>query len=92
MPLFRFHRGGLSEALKTTVIVKNKMELLEVLNKDENISYHYKITDIKIEPYPDEKSNFDERIGWYTHIVMINDKRIGHPYPAGVLSENIETS
>lgn len=32
MPLFRFHRGGLEESLKTTVIVRSISELKNIIH------------------------------------------------------------
>jgi hypothetical protein len=89
MPLFRFHRGGLAESLKTTIIVKNVNELVDVIRKYHETwgAKNLSSFEIFIEPYPDKNNNFDPRIGWYTQIVQsnIHDKDVFHP--EGYLSE-----
>jgi hypothetical protein len=92
MPLFRFHRGSLEESLKTTVIIKNFNDLTKYIVHDIDdwiINQHIPLK-IIIEPYPDEKDNFDSRIGWYTHIVRatLYEKDVLHVI--GFLSENVE--
>jgi hypothetical protein len=54
MPIFRFHKGDYSEAMRTCVEVNSKSELIKLINED-NISI--------------EKYAFDHRNGWDTHIV-----------------------
>jgi len=92
MPLFRFHRGGLDESLKTVVVVKNMHDLMKIIS-----CYHEKITGkekydfgIMIGPYPAESKNFDERIGWYTQMVTSDIIEHGTFVPVGFLSEPLE--
>ncbi len=94
MPLFREHRGGLSESLETTVVVKNKEELLkhlEILWSVWRVSgltrslTTYDIT-IKIEPY----GGFDRRCGWYTQMVWADMLIKDEFAPMGFLSEPME--
>jgi hypothetical protein len=87
MALFRFHRGSLDTSLATTIIIKNKNELFKAIRNYLSISYLQQPTiKLKIEPHPSKESNFDHRIGWYTHIVTVsweNQKK----FPIGFLSE-----
>jgi hypothetical protein len=89
MPLFRFHSmGALDDSLKTTVIVKDEKQLYDIIlwsipNEINNIFPF----ELKICPYPDEKSNFDKRIGWYTHIVTADIGEKKKFVPIGFLSE-----
>lgn len=88
MPLFRFHRGGLEESLKTTVVVTSDIDLLSVISN--TLMIDPLINDwapaLKIEPYP-SANNFDERIGWYTHIVLANTLEQYKFHPVGFMSE-----
>lgn len=81
MPLFRSLRGSLDESLKTTVIVKTHEDLIKNINKYpfliQNESY-----EIKIDDYC-----FDDRIGWYTQIVLANIFEKDKFHPVGFLSE-----
>lgn len=86
MALFRFHRGGLSESLKTTKIVKSKKELSELIMKNDIFKLEVTEKDLCIESYS-KKDNFDERIGWYTQMVTVKDPHDGKFYPIGFLSE-----
>lgn len=81
MALFRFHRSGLEESLRTTKVVKSLPELLTLLEEND-IDYD----SVQINPYP-EKGSVDWRIGWYTHIVLIEQG--GEVYPVGFLSESL---
>lgn len=94
MPLFRFHKDSLDASLATTIIVKNKEELLAHIysamrkwifmddDNDDNLQ-------LEIEPYPSKDDNFDARIGWFTHIVIAKyfDTITS---PVGFLSEPLE--
>lgn len=90
MALFRFHRGSLDESLKTTIVVKSIKDLMHEIAL--SMSYD-SIKDnswgaaIEINPYPAEESNFDKRIGWYTHIVLCNLYEADKMHPVGFLSE-----
>lgn len=86
MALFCFYRGGLEESLKTTVVVKNKEELINHLKLMETvIPGHYLFDETEITPHLFDKS-FDERTGWYAQIVKIKAKD-NIFYPIGFLSE-----
>lgn len=65
--LFRFHRGSLSESMKTVVEVKNMQHLTEIVKEAfpelENLK-------ISVEPY----GVYDHRIGWDTHVVIADHK------------------
>lgn len=90
MPLFRFHRGSLDESLKTTIIVKTFNEMVKaiVMSFDEEMLKQQKWGAVfEIKPYPDEKNNFDARIGWYSHIVLANMYEEDKMHPIGILSE-----
>lgn len=88
MPLFRFHKGSLEESLKTTIIVRSKLQLYNILlwkmAHENNNPFPFVL---KIFPYPDEKINFDERIGWYTQMVTSDMYERGNFHPVGFLSE-----
>jgi len=86
MPLFRFHREELIDSLSTTVIIQGSNELYLLLSKDKPLYCDWDFF-IEINPYPDDKNNFDKRIGWFTQIVLTNlyDKK--KMEPIGFLSE-----
>jgi hypothetical protein len=69
---FRFHRGGLREALLTTVEVNSLAELRAVIEKAEDL-----ITPTGDEPLTVEPYCYDHRIDWDTYIVMWNGFPIG---------------
>lgn len=92
MALFRFHRGGLHESLQSTVIVKNTLELMDVIKKShENWmpgnADHF---GVMIGGYPDQDTCFDKRIGWYTQMVTSDIHEKGVFHPEGFLSEPLE--
>lgn len=92
MALFRFHRGGLDESLKTTVVVKtfNDMVKAIVMSFDEDMLKSKTWgAQFKVEPYPDKENCFDKRIGWYTHIVTCNLYEKDKMHPVGFLSEEL---
>lgn len=70
MVKFRFHRGGLKEAMETVIEVGNKEELKQAIiqhYKDNNIEeFTPDVENITIEPY-----GYDNRIDWDTYIVSI---------------------
>lgn len=85
MALFRLHRGGLEESLKTTVVVKNMNDLLGVIATSYEVNVNWSAS-VEIEPYPAD-NNFDARIGWYTHLVSANIYDKDKYVPVGYLSE-----
>lgn len=89
MPLFRFHRGGLDESLKTTILVKTFDDLKKALLADFEGQPFYPTWDVKItvNPYPSEDNNFDHRIGWFTQMVKGNVYDEDKMHPIGFLSE-----
>lgn len=94
MALFRFHRGGLDESLKTTIIVKTFNDMVKAILFDCDIS---KIIEkptwgaqFSVKPYPEESNNFDSRIGWYTYMVAANIYEEDKMHPIGFLSEPLE--
>lgn len=96
MPVFRFHRGSLSESMKTCIVVKNKHELWKhIYNFNKATGMLIQDTDhfvISSSAQPDEiiikPYIFDERIGWNTHIVLIHSRCVTKdPYVAGFLSD-----
>lgn len=99
MPLFRFHRGGLDESLKTTVIVKNMEELKEVI-KDSwfdfldipTVKSNFEDFDVKVFiPYDlTLEQSFDKRCGWYQHYVSCDILEKGNFHMTGFLSEPME--
>src|ERR1700760_4447809 len=101
MPLFRQHRGSLEESIATTEVIKSLEDLIYLIIKVNENTYGVSgfIEKIIIRPYPREggNANFDERVGWYTHLVTAKfwydkesfDKQL---YPVGFLSESIEMS
>jgi len=94
MPLFREQRGGLAESLETSIIIKDKKELLKhieslwsvwkVPHKPRQIIYHEPT--IKIEPY----GGFDRRCGWYTQLVTADMLVQDQFFPVGFLSEPLD--
>ena len=87
MALFRQHRGSLEESLKTTVIVRNNVEItyaiIDWFKTQVELDFRKVWSSILIEQYG--KDNFDKRIGWYTHIVKFEIE--GKIVVAGFLSE-----
>lgn len=92
MPLFRLHRGGLAESLATTVIIKNLDDLRSAVKKSWEHWPCGNITEfeVKVSPYYNEANCFDERIGWYTQIVLVDILEKGVLVPVGFLSEPLE--
>lgn len=91
MPLFRLHRGGLAESLQTTIIVLNHLEILHYFAKNHgslisDMCAHCTIKDLEIKPYPNDKDNFDARIGWFTQVVRLKHADDKY-YVIGFLSE-----
>lgn len=97
MPLFRFHKGMLSDSLKTTIIVKNIEELRDALisswsgwlDDPKSIKSNFQNFKIKIEPY---MGDMDERIGWYTQIVTSDMLKKDSFCVEGFLSEPMENN
>ena len=91
MPLYRKHRGSLSDSLLTTVIVKNIEELKKVilLDWDAWIDVEGSHVDnvkgfiVKVNPY----GHLDIRCGWYTHLVSADLMIKNEFMPVGFLSE-----
>jgi hypothetical protein len=94
MPLFRFHRGSLKESLQTTIIVKTFNDMVKAIVTSLELSdYIAKAkwgASFSVKPYPSEGNNFDERIGWFTHIVTANMYEQNKMHPIGFLSEPLE--
>jgi hypothetical protein len=88
MALFRFHRGSLEESLKTTIIVNSMFEICDALEESSLLSMDMKFT-VKTKPYPDKKNNFDSRIGWYTHAVLMKTNPKEEYQIVGFLSEDL---
>lgn len=69
----RQHRGLLADSMKTVVTIEPSMEALAA-----HISSIYgepvSVEDITVEPYGNQP---DERIGWYTHIVLVKGAPFG---------------
>lgn len=93
MPLFRHHRGGLADSLKTTIIVKDIRDLLDKIIKDFDRNWYIfnpKEIIIKI----DEDEVFDARCGWYSHYVLVkglyDDKFQCVGYVSEPLDDNID--
>lgn len=100
MPLFRFHRGGLIESLKTTVIVKDLEELKEVimhgwinwLGFAGATPSNFKDFDVQIiNPFDSRNviETFDPRCGWYTHYVSTDILEKGKFLIEGFISEHL---
>ena len=72
--LFRFHRGGLAESMKTCVPVTTMDELLVVLRTQATHPCDVKPRpdNIEVKPY-----SFDSRILWDTHIVKVSGIPVG---------------
>lgn len=97
MALFRKHRGSLKESLETTVIVHNKQDICNALNKEffmltEEVFYDER-KPREIESWcltPDDlfispDVCYDSRIGWYTQYVRVEKKCTS--YVIGMISE-----
>lgn len=89
MALFRKNRGGLYASLQTTLIVKNIQELCNVIMEDLYVWGDLVVNkdNLIIEPYPNADNLFDDRIGWYTHIVTL---KVGEFGVIGFLSEPLD--
>lgn len=93
MPLFRFYKGGFDESIKTTIIVKNFIDVAKaiVMSIDDDEMKNKKWpAKFEINPYPEKGKNFDKRIGWYTHVVLTNIYEEDKMHPVGFLSEPLE--
>ena len=86
MALFRFQRGSLEESLKTTIIVKNMKELHNAISD----CYREMQLINKLEVQIDHKQIFDDRCGWYTHLVSMKIDN-GAFCAIGFLSEPLPT-
>lgn len=88
MALFRYHRGGLSDSLATTIVVntKKELELIIALWHSDVCSVPFRVN-LEIFPYPDANTCFDRRIGWYTHMVTADLFEKDKFQPIGFLSE-----
>ena len=64
---FRFHRGGLSESMETTVSLSTKEELIRVIGNSLKEWGDFNYNNLKIESY-----GFDDRINWNSHIVTLD--------------------
>lgn len=84
--LFRFHRGGLDEAMQTVIEVESLIQLKSYIKKDLEKGYLF-LKDIKIEPYV-----FDHRIGWDTHIVIGSFHNDVSDFPVGFLNRKPDES
>lgn len=62
--LFRFHRGGFTESMQTTVEVKSMDELIDVIGFPHEITFE--------NPYKDNRNDWEQN--WY---VMVDGKPIG---------------
>ena len=66
---FREHRGNLYDSLKTTIEIKDKQELYEILREDLNHFYFdFSIDDMQCIP-----QGFDRRCGWDTYLITIKN-------------------
>lgn len=69
MTLVREHRGGLDESMATVKDIASKAELCALINEGmASWGRHVWPESILIEKY-----YYDERIGWDTHLIIIND-------------------
>lgn len=85
MPIFRYHRGGLEDSLKTVVLVKSLKDIEKIaMDFWSDFNLTDKKINIKVQPYLPE---IDYRIGWFTQIVMCDFPDPGVFYPIGFLSE-----
>lgn len=77
MVKFRFHRGGLKEAMETVVEVSTRKELVDHINKEYEgcCMPTLELDEMKIEPY-----GYDDRIDWDTYVVVGKIPKQGAPY------------
>lgn len=68
MPLFRLHKGPLSESMKTVREVKSKQDILDYVYLDDQFKGK-ELEFVKIEPYC-----FDDRNKWDTYTVKCHFK------------------
>lgn len=68
--IFRFHRGSLSESLKTSCNVNNINELYEVIYKSFS---GIDISDLDIKNLQFIDYGFDKRINSYTYLVYLKN-------------------
>lgn len=76
MAKFRFHTGGLDEAMKTVIEVSTRQELVDHVNKEYERCFMptLELQELKIEPY-----GYDDRINWDTYIVTGKAPKPGAP-------------
>jgi len=97
MALYRKNRELLSDSLRTSVIVKNINDLRHAIIKQYSddpmlTAKNFENFKIKISiPYNGSlEESFDDRCGWYTHIVCCNIFNVNEFWPCGFLSEPLE--
>lgn len=69
MTKFRWHRGGLAESMATVVDVPHRDALIAVVSGGLGLAG---TNAIAVEPY-----GYDDRIGWDTHIVLVDGNAVG---------------
>lgn len=101
MPLYRKHRGQLTDSLATTIIVKNMLDLrcaildswelwLGNRRPDGSVLAGIEDFEIQIKPCLFDDNGFpklDTRCGWYTHYVSADIMERGVFCVEGMLSE-----
>ncbi len=92
MAIFRFQRASLEESLKTSVIVKDTKELLELLAtwyEKECGALVSRETMYQWQIHIDKQQKFDDRCGWYTHLVSYQVRNSDF-FAVGFLSEPLD--
>ncbi len=78
MPLlFRFHKGGLDESMKTVVEIDSLKSLREKIEEIWTMDGF----NIEVKPYV-----FDKRVNWDTHLVLICNAEQKISYAVGYLN------
>ena len=69
MVQFREHRGTLIDSMETVIEVKDKQELVGIIN--DSLSKYGHDLDINMQTVEIKPYGFDKRINWDTHIVTL---------------------
>lgn len=79
--LFRWHRGGLDESMKTAVPCHSMIGLLQILNLAHRMTFiNVTAARVKVQDYI-----YDERVGWHTYTVTVDGQAVG--FTNGPLSD-----
>ena len=86
---FRDHRGSLTESMATVIDIPPTLEALKIIINTELGKYG--VPEISDEMITVESYGFDNRIGWDTHIVIVNGYGV-YGYIDGPISSITESN